>query len=109
MVKPAEGLQQPAFQALLRLIKLGHCWVKISGAYRLSEQGPAYGDLAPFARALAEAAPRRLVWGSDWPHPAFKGKMPNDADLLDLLLDWIPDAGVCKQVLVDNPAALYGF
>lgn len=109
MVKPAEGLQQPAFQALLRLIRLGHCWVKITGAYRLSEQGPVYGDLSPFARALVEAAPRRLVWGSDWPHPAHKGKMPNDADLLDLLLDWIPDAGVRKQILVDNPAALYGF
>jgi len=109
MVKPGDGLQQPAFQALLRLIKLGHCWVKITGAYRLSENGPGYEDLAPFARALAEAAPRRLVWGSDWPHPAHKGVMPNDADLLDLLQTWIPDEAVRKQILVDNPAALYGF
>jgi predicted TIM-barrel fold metal-dependent hydrolase len=109
MVKPGEGLTQPAFQILLNLLKTGHGWAKISGAYRLSEKYPNYDDLAPFVRALVATAPRRLVWGSDWPHPVFKGTMPNDADLLDVLLDWVPDAGVRQSILCDNPAALYGF
>jgi len=109
MVKPAEGLQQPAFQALLRLLRAGHAWVKFTGAYRLSEAQPYYSDLAPFARTLVTARPDRIVWGSDWPHAAFKGKMPNTTDLLDLLGEWAPDAPTRKRILVDNPAVLYGF
>ena len=109
MVKPDEGLQQPAFQALLRLLKAGHAWVKFTGAYRLSSAQPSYGDLAPFARTLVTARPDRIVWGSDWPHVAFKGRMPNTTDLLDLLGDWAADAAIRKRILVDNPAVLYGF
>jgi predicted TIM-barrel fold metal-dependent hydrolase len=109
MVKPAEGLPQAAFQALLRLLKVGHTWVKFTGAYRLSEQPPYYGDLAPFARTLVTARPDRIVWGSDWPHVAFKGQMPNTTDLLDLLGEWASDATLRKRILVDNPAVLYGF
>ncbi len=109
MVRPADGLQQPAFRALLDLLKADHCWAKITGAYRLSEQGPGYPDLIPFARALVDAAPARVVWGSDWPHAAFKGRMPNTTDLLDLLGSWIPDAAMRQRILSDNPAALYGF
>ena len=109
MPKPAEGVQQPAFQALLRLLGAGHCWVKITGAYRLSDAQPHFRDLAPFARALIAARPDRVVWGSDWPHVAFKGRMPNTTDLIDLLADWVPEAADRKRVLVDNPAALYGF
>jgi predicted TIM-barrel fold metal-dependent hydrolase len=109
MVKPGEGLQQATFQALLRLMKMGHTWVKFTGAYRLSEAQPYYGDLAPFARTLVTARPDRIVWGSDWPHVAFKGKMPNTTDLLDLLGEWAPDANLRKRILVDNPAVLYGF
>lgn len=93
MVRPAEGLDQPAFQALLRLVRQGHCWVKLTGAYRLSERPPRYPDLVPFAQALVAAAPDRIVWGSDWPHAMFKGAMPNTTDLLDLLLNWVPDRG----------------
>jgi predicted TIM-barrel fold metal-dependent hydrolase len=109
MPKPADGVEQPAFRALLRLIKAGHCWVKLTGAYRLSEAQPHYPDLAPFAQALVAARPDRVVWGSDWPHVAFKGRMPNTTDLMDLLADWVPDAANRKRVLVDNPATLYGF
>jgi predicted TIM-barrel fold metal-dependent hydrolase len=109
MPKPAEGVEQPAFKALLRLIKTGHCWVKLTGAYRLSDDQPRYPDLAPFARALVAARADRVVWGSDWPHVAFKGRMPNTTDLMDLLADWVPDAANRERVLVDNPATLYGF
>jgi predicted TIM-barrel fold metal-dependent hydrolase len=109
MVKPAEGLAQPAFQALLRLVKAGHTWVKFTGAYRLSGQQPSYGELAPFSRTLVTARPDRIVWGSDWPHVALKGQMPNTTDLLDLLGDWASDAILRRRILVDNPAVLYGF
>jgi predicted TIM-barrel fold metal-dependent hydrolase len=109
-IRPADGgVEQPAFQALLRLLQRGHCWVKFSGAYRLSVDTPAYRDLAPFARALVEVRPDRLLWGSDWPHAVFKGRMPNTTDLFDLLIDWVPDEKTRARILVENPATLFGF
>ncbi len=56
-----------------------------------------------------EAAPQRLLWGTDWPHPNVTGPMPNDGLLADLATEWISDPAVRQQVLVDNPASLYGF
>ena len=49
-----------------------------------------------------------MLWGTDWPHVMVKGAMPNDGDLADLLLDWVPE-NLRQQVLVANPARLYGF
>jgi predicted TIM-barrel fold metal-dependent hydrolase len=109
MVRPSDGLQQPAFQALLRLLAAGHAWVKLTGAYRLSDAQPHYSDVAPFARALVAARPDRIVWGTDWPHAAFRGRMPNTTDLADLLGEWIPDEATRKRILVDNATTLYGF
>jgi predicted TIM-barrel fold metal-dependent hydrolase len=107
---PAEiGVGHPGNQALLALVGEGGCWVKLSAAYRLSRRAPGYEDTAPLARALIEAAPERVVWGSDWPHPSVEGAMPNDGDLLDLLGVWTDDATVRHKILVDNPAVLYGF
>ncbi|MBC7778882.1 MAG: amidohydrolase family protein [Proteobacteria bacterium] len=103
------GVEAPAFRALTRALADGRCWVKLSGAYRLSKRHPDYPDVSPFARALVAANPQQLVWGSDWPHPNFDGPMPNDADLVELLRDWIPDASVREKMLVDNPARLYDF
>ena len=108
-VRPSEGLEQPAFQAMLRLMRTGRCWVKFTAGYRFSAEAPPYPDIAPFARKLVETRPDRLLWGSDWPHVMFKGKMFNTTDLFDLLLDWAPDEKSRKQILVDNPAALFGF
>lgn len=104
-----KGVGDPGFQALLRLMRSGKAWVKLTGPYRISSSGRPYSDTVPFAHALLEARPDRVVWGSDWPHVMVKGIMPNDGDLCDLLLDWIPDAQLRERVLVDNPAALYGF
>ena len=103
------GLDDPGFRALLRLLAGGRCWVKLSGPYRISADALPYGDVVPFARALAETRGDRLLWGSDWPHVMLKGTMPNDADLLELLADWLPGETARRHVLVDNPAALYGF
>jgi predicted TIM-barrel fold metal-dependent hydrolase len=102
------GLQHPGFQTLLQLAREG-CWAKLSGPYRISGQPYPYEDVAPFARALVEAAPSRMVWGTDWPHPAVSVPIPRAGDLLDLMPVWIPDAETRHRVLVENPARLYGF
>jgi len=99
------------FKSLLRLLDTGRCWVKLSGAYETSKTGaPGYEDVSVLARALVKHAPERMIWASNWPHPsAPKDNVPDDADLLDLLLDWAPDEALRRKILVDNPAALYGF
>jgi 2-pyrone-4,6-dicarboxylate lactonase len=104
-----KGIDAPGFQALLKLVKSGKCWVKLTGPMRISTGAMPYSDVTPFARALTAANPARIVWGTDWPHVIIKSAMPNDGDLADLLADWIPDPGLREQVLVRNPALLYGF
>lgn len=108
-MRPGRDVATPGFQALLRLLAGGRCWVKLSGPYRVSAGDLPYRDVTPFAHALIAAAPGRMLWGSDWPHVMVSKAMPNDGDLCDLLATWIPDPDVRKRVLVDNPAELYGF
>jgi len=103
--------QHEAFRALLRLMDTGHCWVKLSAPYEVSKTGaPGYNDVGKLAKALVKYSPERLLWASNWPHPsAPRDRMPDDANLLDLLLDWVPDEATRRKILVDNPAELYGF
>jgi len=100
----------PAFRTLLGLLDGGDCWVKVSAPYETSRQGPPlYGDVGALAKALIAAAPERMVWASNWPHPTALDDPPDDAVLLDLLLDWTGDERLRRRILTDNPAALYGF
>jgi len=108
-LRTEKGTNDPGFQALLRLMRAGKAWVKLTGPYRISGQALPYADTVPFAHALLDAAPDRVLWGTDWPHVMMKGPMPNDGDLCDVLASWIPDEALRKRVLVDNPARLYGF
>jgi 2-pyrone-4,6-dicarboxylate lactonase len=106
------GVEAPGFQALLRLLRSGRGWAKLSGPYRTSRQPMPHADIVPFAHALVDAAPGQLVWGTDWPHVRLDSPMPNDGDLVDLvdlLAEWVPDVQIRQRVLVDNPARLYGF
>ena len=104
------GVDHPGFQDMLALLADGRCWVKLSGAYRITcAEDLPYDDVTPYARALVQANPDRLLWASDWPHPYINVAMPNDGSLLDLLDTWVGDADVRDRILVDNPAALYGF
>jgi 2-pyrone-4,6-dicarboxylate lactonase len=109
-VKTEKGVAAPGFQALLRLLRDGRAWVKLTGPYRISSGMLPHADTHAFAHALVDAAPDRIVWGTDWPHVATKWTipMPNDGALADLLLDWIPDAAARSRILADNPAQLYG-
>ena len=106
-VKADTGLAQAPFRALLELATLDTCWVKVCGAERVSTAGPPFADAVPFARALVEAAPDRVLWGTDWPHPNIARHMPNDGDLVDLVPLIAPDAAAQRKLLVDNPARLY--
>jgi predicted TIM-barrel fold metal-dependent hydrolase len=102
-------LDHPAFAVISRMIDKGRTWVKLSGAYMDTNVGaPTYSDKLLVAQAYIKAAPERVVWGSDWPHPTERDK-PNDATLFDLLAEWEPDDAQRERILVTNPEALYGF
>lgn len=108
-VRAADGLDQAPFKVLLDFMKDEKAWVKICGSERVSSGGPPFTDAAPFAHKLIEAAPDRILWGTDWPHPNVGKHMPNDGALVDLIPVLIPDAALQRKILVDNPARLYGF
>jgi predicted TIM-barrel fold metal-dependent hydrolase len=108
-IPAAEGVGAPRFQALLRLLRREHCWAKLMGPYFASAKAPRYPDLVPLAQAMVKTAPDRVVWGTDWPHPSAREKMPNDGDLADMLAEWVPDDAQRKRILADNPQRLYGF
>ena len=104
-----EGANDPVVGLLSDLARQGRAWVKLSGVYMDSKVGPpSYGDCTAVARAYLAAAPARMVWGSDWPHPT-ETKKPDDAILFDLLGQWAPDEAMRTRILADNPAQLYGF
>jgi predicted TIM-barrel fold metal-dependent hydrolase len=104
----AGGVDQPAFKALLRLLDTGRVWVKLSRPSQLTREDPPYPSVTPLARALVRHAPERLLWATDWPHVGMVGRaMPDDGDLVDLLLDWVPDETVRNRILADNPDAFY--
>ena len=107
-VQASKGLDQEPFRVLLDFMKNQNTWVKVCGAERVSSKGPPFDDAVPFARALIAAAPDRILWGTDWPHPNVK-IMPNDGDLVDLFPLMAPEPELQRRILVDNPARLYGF
>lgn len=108
-VKASDGLDQEPFRILVDLLASDEkCWVKVCGSERVSSEGPPFHDAVPFARKLAETAPDRLIWGTDWPHPNVK-VMPNDGDLVDIIPLFAPEPELQRKILVDNPARLFGF
>jgi len=106
--KVAAGIEQKPFQQLLALMRHNErAWVKVSGAERISAAGAPFTDAIPFAAALIEAAPDRVLWGTDFPHPNISGDMPNDGELVNLFAMFSRDEAVRRKVLVDNPSRLY--
>ena len=103
------GVNHESHKIIRSLLDKERAWVKISGAYIVSDSGPpGYPDATPIAQAFVKVAPERAVWGSDWPHPGPK-EHPDDAALFDLLAEWAPDEKIRNRILVDNPKKLYGF
>ncbi len=105
--RAGQSVAEPGFQSLLDLLRDGTCWVKLSHAYHIDPDGVPYPATIPFARAIVQAAPHRAVWGSDWPHPMRANRMPNDGDLIDLLLPWAGSVDLANQILCENPRVLY--
>jgi predicted TIM-barrel fold metal-dependent hydrolase len=116
----ALGVSQPGFDTLLNLVRSGKAYVKISAPYRSSTKPPDYADVTPLAKALIGANTQRILWGSDWPHPASPvAHRPvteitplwqvDDGRIFNQLPLWAPDEKVRKTILVENPAKLYGF
>lgn len=104
-----EGVKHPSHAVIRGMLDQRKAWVKISGAYMNTRVGPpTYADATLVAQAFVKAAPERLVWGSDWPHPSPNIK-PDDAVLFDLLTTWVPNETTRNRILVDNPQELYGF
>lgn len=103
------GLDQPAFRAVIALLESGNVWIKATGANRYLAEGIPYDTIVRMARTYISVAPDRIIWGTDWPHSSVyePGRMPNDGDLIDMLLDFAPDEAQRKKILVDNPAALF--
>ena len=104
-----KGVNQANFVDLLNLLRSDEkCWVKVTGLERSSATGAPFDDAVPFAAKLVETAPDRVLWGTDWPHPNLK-RMPNDADLVDVVPRYAPDPATRQKLLVDNPSRLFGF
>ncbi len=118
-LQAADGPHQPGLAALLALVESGKGYVKLSAPYRASKLAPDFSDVARFAKALVAANPRRVLWGTDWPHPQTKAGRPahevtplvqiDDGRDLNLFAKWVPDPAQRKMILADNPAHLYGF
>ncbi len=107
---PPVAPDDPRVDEMLRLIDRGNCWFKLCGCYEVGVSGPpGYEDMAAIARRVVAHAPERIIWGSNWPHVGVpRSDYPDDASLLDLLLDWATPAEQ-QRILVDNPQELYGF
>lgn len=106
---PTVGTRHPAFDIIVDLLGREKAWLKLSGAYLNTAEGPPlYTDATSIAKAFCNAAPSRLVWGSDWPH-ATERTPPDDSFLMDLLMIWAPNPAIRRQILVENPTELYDF
>ena len=106
---PTLGIEQPTLQTLARMLDTGRCWVKLSAVFRVSKAGAPYQDLVPYARALMQLRPDRLVWGSDWPYVHFIDKVPRGFNPLAFFVDALHDQAQLKALLSGNSRELYQF
>jgi len=106
---PVAGRDDPSLKKALELLKHGNFWVMLSLAEKISKAGKPWNDVVPLMRAYIEAAPDRVIWASDWPHPVSTSQPPNEADLIELLYRATNSDEERRKILVDNPAKLFGF
>jgi predicted TIM-barrel fold metal-dependent hydrolase len=106
---PANGASDPSLRKLVELLERGNFWVMLSLTEKLSRQGYPWDDVVPVAHACIDAAPDRVVWGSDWPHPVSVKQPPDEGRLVDQLYRYAGDEATLRKILVDNPARLFGF
>jgi predicted TIM-barrel fold metal-dependent hydrolase len=105
----AKGDADAGLVKLIELLQRGNFWVMLSLSEKTSKEGFPWNDVVPLAQKLIAAAPDRCVWGSDWPHPVSVKQPPNEGDLMELVYRFAPDRATLQKLLVDNPAAFFGF
>jgi 2-pyrone-4,6-dicarboxylate lactonase len=104
------GRTQLSFTFICELLKRENFYISVGNGDRRSALDGGWDDVVPFAQRYLEMAPDRAIWVSDWPHLGYRRTMPNDAALVDDLLDrFAPDPALRRKILADNPARLYGF
>lgn len=103
----AAGVESADFAAFRQLMEDEKFWVKVGCPERLTQAGPPYDDVAPFARKLVESFPDRVLWGTDWPHPNMKSHQPDDGLLVERIPVIAPTETLRQKLLVENPARLY--
>ncbi len=108
-IRANESLNSDSYRSLLRLLDTDRCWIKLASLYRLSLEQYPHVDMLPMIHDVVARRPDRIIWGSNWPHPICPIAMPNDADLVDLIPQWLPDRDLQRRVLVTNPELLYDF
>lgn len=106
---PQAGEDEPSLAKILELLKRGNVWVMISLTEKVSRAGPPWADVVPVVRRLMEAAPDRVVWGSDWPHPVSTKQPPNEGALVDFVWQALGSDAERQAVFVENPARFFGF
>lgn len=104
-----EGANGPVVHKMTELLKRGNFWLILSNAYKLSSVGPPWDDMLPIMRRFIDAAPDRVLWATDWPHTLHETPPPNDGDLFNFLVRATNSDAERHRILVENPAALYGF
>jgi len=106
---PQAGAADPSLRALLKLLSRDNFWVMLSLTEKVSRAGFPWDDVLPIAQACIQAAPDRVVWGSDWPHPVSVKQPPNEGDLVNQLYRYAGDEQTLRKILVDNSARFFGF
>lgn len=103
-----KGVDHPDFQRFMNLMRDNEkVWTKVSCPERLTQQPPNYSDVVPYMRALVEAFPDRVLWGTDWPHPNMKSHTPDDGALVDVIPQIAVTEELQQKLLIDNPMRLY--
>jgi predicted TIM-barrel fold metal-dependent hydrolase len=106
----SKGLDQPVCRWILDILQRDNWWMMASNGNRDSSMESGWDDAVPVGRAYIEAAPDRIIWSTDWPHPMWTKRMMNDAEEVELLYRYVDnDAALLQKILVDNPARLHGF
>lgn len=104
----AKGVEHPDFLNFMALLEEHkNIWTKVSCPERLTIEGPDYGDVVPFARALVERFPNRVLWGTDWPHPNMRSHVPDDGELVDVIPYIAVTEELQHKLLIANPMRLY--
>lgn len=104
----SQGPNGPDISRFKRLMDMHpNIWTKVSGAERLSVEGPPFRDFVDVIRPVVERYPDRVLWGTDWPHPNMEHRIPNDGQLVDILPKLAPTPDLQRKLLVDNPTRLY--